>query len=131
MPDRGGMVLPAPLLEGRPPISGYAAGVFRLGGISHRGSLLVLPRGVFAWPPANAASVTEETLSAVLTEGEAISFLLLGTGAAQIFPSKALRDVFTAAGIGLDAMDTGAACRTYNVLLAEERIFAAALIAMP
>lgn len=131
MPDPGGIAPGEPLLEGRPPISGYAAGLFRLSGISHRGSVLILPGGVFAWAVADASAVTEEALAPVLGEGAAIGFLLLGTGAAQIFPSKALRDAFAAAGIGLDAMDTGAACRTYNVLLAEERIFAAALIAMP
>jgi uncharacterized protein len=134
MPDHGGdirMALAGPLVEGRPAIAGYAAGVFRFGGISHRGSLLIMPRGVFAWPVTEASAVTEEALAPVLGEGPAIGFLLLGTGASQIFPSKALRDAFAAASIGLDAMDTGAACRTYNVLLAEERIFAAALIAMP
>ncbi len=60
-----------------------------------------------------------------------VAFLLLGTGAAQIFPDPPLREAFAKAGIGLEAMDTGAACRTYNVLLSEERVFAAALIAMP
>lgn len=120
-----------PLLPGRPPIAGYGAGVFRLGGIEHRGSVLIVPRGVFDWPAADAAALSEEAFAPVLGEGAAVGFLLLGTGAAQIFPSRPLREAFANAGIGLEAMDTGAACRTYNVLLAEERIFAAALIAMP
>jgi uncharacterized protein len=48
-----------------------------------------------------------------------------------VFPDRALRGVFAAAGLGLEPMDTGAACRTYNILLAEGRVFAAALIALP
>ena len=55
----------------------------------------------------------------------------MGAGAARIFPARPLREAFAKAGIGLEAMDTGAACRTYNVLLPEERVFAAALIATP
>lgn len=124
-------MLAEPLVEGRPPIAGYAAGLFRFGGLLHRGSLLILPRGVFAWPVPDISALTETALAPVLGEGESVGFLLLGTGAAQVFPPKALREAFAAASIGLEAMDTGAACRTYNVLLAEARIFAAALIAMP
>ncbi|MEM1307569.1 MAG: Mth938-like domain-containing protein, partial [Pseudomonadota bacterium] len=58
------------------------------------------------------------------------SFLLLGTGARQVFPSAELRAAFIERGIGLEPMDTGAACRTYNVLLAEKRPVAAAIIAV-
>ena len=125
------MVLSEPLLAGRAPIAAYGRGMFRIGGIEHRGSLMILPRGVFGWPVAHADALTEEAFAPVLGDGSAVPFLLLGTGAAQIFPDRPLREVFTKAGIGLDAMDTGAACRTYNVLLSEERVFAAALIAMP
>jgi uncharacterized protein len=123
------MTLPAPLLTVRPPISGYGRGRFRLGGIEHEGSLLILPDGVYAWPVTNAAQITAEYLHPVLTHDPAVDFLILGTGATQIFPDKDLRRMFVDAKIGLEAMDTGAAARTYNVLLAEERIFAAALIA--
>lgn len=125
------MPLSEPLLSGRGPIAGYGPGRFRIGGIEHRGSLLILPRGVFGWPVADASALTEADLAPVLCEGRAAGFLLLGTGAAQIFPPLTLREAFAKAGIGLDAMDTGAACRTYNVLLSEERLFTAALIAMP
>ncbi len=124
------MELPPPLLTGRPPISGYGRGRFRLGGIEHSGSLLILPGGVYPWPVSDASAVSEDMLSPVLTEGAPLSFLLLGTGAAQIFPDRPLRKAFAAAGLGLEPMDTGAACRTYNVLLAEERVFAAALVAL-
>lgn len=119
-----------PLLTSRAPMSGYGRGVFRTGGIEHRGSLLILPDGVYAWPVARFADLTAESLAVVLRANAVVSFLLLGTGAAQHFPGAELRAAFAAAAIGLDAMDTGAACRTYNLLLDEGRAFAAALIAV-
>lgn len=124
------MELAPPLLAGRPPISGYRRGGFRLGGIEHPGSVLILPDGVHAWPVGDAAELSEETVRPVLDEGASLDFLILGTGARQIFPGSSLRESFANAGIALEAMDTGAACRTYNILLAEERIFAAGLIAV-
>lgn len=119
-----------PLLAAPAPISGYGRGMFRTGGIEHRGSLLILPGGVYAWPVAAFAEVTAASLAAVLRDAGAVSFLLLGTGKAQHFPEPDLRAAFAAAKIGLDAMDTGAACRTYNLLFDEGRAFAAALIAL-
>jgi uncharacterized protein len=122
---------PAPLLAGRAQIAGYGRGVFRTGGIEHHGSLLILPEGTFPWAVGSADAVTLESFAPVLELGAAAGFLLLGTGAAQIFPDPSIRAAFAEAGLGLEAMDTGAACRTYNVLLGEERVFAAALIALP
>jgi uncharacterized protein len=121
---------PAPLLAGRAPIAGYGRGLFRTGGLQHRGSLLILPEGTFPWPVASMAELTLDSLAPVFALGKAAGFLLLGTGATQIFPDPSLRQAFAAAGLGLEAMDTGAACRTYNVLLGEERVFATALIAL-
>jgi uncharacterized protein len=122
---------PAPLLAGRAPIGGYGRGVFRTGGVQHRGSLLILPEGTFPWPVASMDELTVDSLAPVLALGKTAGFLLLGTGATQIFPEPALRQAFASAGLGLEAMDTGAACRTYNVLLGEERVFATALVALP
>lgn len=124
------MGLAEPILTGRAPISGYGRGGFRIGGKEHRGSILILPEGVYPWSAANAADLSADQLSPVLDQGAPLGFLILGTGARQIFPSAELRSAFADAGLGLDAMDTGAACRTYNILLAEERVFAAALIAI-
>ena len=121
---------PAPLLAGRAPISGYGKGLFRTGGVQHRGSLLILPDGTWAWEAVSAEGLKPEDFAPVLAQGAALGFLLLGTGARQVFPDPALRAAFADAGLGLEAMDTGAACRTYNVLLAEERVFATALIAI-
>lgn len=76
------MALSEPLLPGRPPIAGYGSGMFRIAGVEHRGSLMILPRGVFAWPVADALELSEATLTPVLDAGPAVGFLLLGTGAA-------------------------------------------------
>lgn len=122
---------PAPLITGRPPIGGYGKGGFRAAGQRIPGSILILPEGVFSWPLSSMAEVTPESFAPVWEAAPRVGFLLLGTGNAQIFPNLAIREAFAAANLGLDAMDTGAACRTYNVLLGEERVFAAALIAMP
>jgi uncharacterized protein len=118
------------LFAGRAPIGGYGKGVFRTGGVQHSGSLLILPDATFAWPVTSAAELSLENLAPILNTPSA-GFLLLGTGATQIFPDRSLREAFAAAGLGLEVMDTGAACRTYNVLLGEARVFAAALIALP
>lgn len=123
------MLLPAPLLTGRPPISGYGRGRFRLGGLEHEGSLLILPDGVYPWPVSDPSDISDEALRPVLSHDPVLDFLILGTGKAQLFPDKDLRRIFADAGVGLEAMDSGAAARTYNVLLAEERVFAAALVA--
>jgi uncharacterized protein len=122
---------PATLLAGRAPISGYGRGLFRTGGVEHRGSLLILPEATLPWDVTSAEALTLDSFAPLLRLGSQIGFVLLGTGPTQIFPAPEIRAAFASARIGLEAMDTGAACRTYNVLLGEERVFAAALIAMP
>lgn len=115
---------------GLSPIEAYGNGGFRFAQMSHVGSLLIVPSGIYAWPVANFAEVGAGSLERVLAEAAQIDVLLLGTGVRQQFPARGLRDVLAGAGLGLEFMDTGAACRTYNVLLAEERAVAAALIAV-
>jgi uncharacterized protein len=115
---------------GQAPIDAYGNGGFRFAQMSHRGSILCLPSGIYAWPPGQADEIDAESLAPVLAEKDALDLLLLGTGPRQQLPSSALRRVFLEADIALEAMDTGAACRTYNVLLAEARPIAAALIAV-
>lgn len=124
------MTAQPPLLTERAPIAGYGNGQFRFGGIAHSGSILILPDGIFAWNAAAAETLTPASLRPVLDCAPNPGFLILGTGPHQIFPPPELRASFDKAGIGLEAMNTGAACRTYNVLLAEERVFAAAFIAV-
>lgn len=123
-----------PRFPGRAPIEAYGNGGFRFAGMSHRGSILCLPSAIVAWdapaPFQTSGELTPAHLAAVLAERGAVEFLLIGTGRKQIFPSREVRQAFREAGVGIDAMDTGAACRTYNVLLAEGRPLAAALVAV-
>lgn len=113
---------------GRAPIDAYGNGGFRFAGMSHRGSILCLPSGIHAWEPAHPLDVA--SLAPALAEKEALGLLILGTGPRQEFPARELRRAFADAGVSLEAMDTGAACRTYNVLLAEGRPVGAALVAV-
>jgi uncharacterized protein len=83
-----------------------------------------------AWEAARFEDLNLQAFSHVLAERREIGFLLLGTGTSLRHPSLEVRTAFAEAGVGLEPMDTGAACRTYNILLAEGRPVAAALIAV-
>jgi uncharacterized protein len=115
-------------------VTAYGNGGFRFADMSHKGSILCLPGGVFAWDVALDAAAADTLkvgdFAFALASLTAPAVLLLGTGAQQIFPSSEITKAFANAGIGLEAMSTGAAARTYNVLLAEKRRVAAALIAV-
>ena len=115
---------------GQAPIDAYGNGGFRFAEMSHRGSILCLPDGVFAWDVTSADELDLARLGRLLEVLEPPYFVLLGTGAAQVFPELDVRRAFIEAKVGLEPMDTGAACRTYNVLLAEGRPVVAALIAV-
>jgi uncharacterized protein len=118
--------------EGRQIIEGYGNGGFRIAGAAHAGSMLVFPDRSEAWPVSDLASLTIETLAAVVAAGRngAVELLLLGCGPRLAPVPPALRVALREAGVGIEPMDTGAACRTYNVLMAEGRRVAAALIAV-
>jgi uncharacterized protein len=111
-------------------VQAYGSGGFRIAGVEHAGSLLVFPDRTLAWPPASVTEVSLESLAEVLKPGAGVEVLLVGTGARLVFLAPALRAALRERGVVADAMDTGAACRTFNVLLAEERRVAAALIAL-
>ena len=114
-----------------PSIDGFGAGGFRLSGEWHAGSLLVVSDEAQVWPVAALADLTPETLEPVLAAGRGeVEFLLLGVGARNAQPPRAVRDALALAGIGLEFMDTPAAARLYNVLTSEGRRIAAALIAV-
>jgi uncharacterized protein len=115
---------------GKALIEAYGSGGFRFAGMSHRGSILVLPSGIYGWDVSAVDEFNVESFARVFTERAAIGFLLLGTGRIQRLPALPIRKAFADQGMGLEAMDTGAAVRTYNVLLAEDRPVAAALIAV-
>jgi uncharacterized protein len=124
------MTFATPRYPGRAPIDAYGNGGFRFAEMSHRGSILCLPSGVYAWPPSSPSEIEAGSLAPALAEKDALGLLLLGTGRGQQLPGSEVRRAFDAAGIALEAMDTGAACRTYNVLLAEGRPVGAALLAV-
>lgn len=112
------------------PIEAYGNGGFRFAGMSHKGSLLALPTGIWAWEPASVQALDPEAFVDVIALADALSFLILGTGRTLAMPPKPVREALQAAGLGLEVMDTGAAARTYNILLEEKRPIAAALIAV-
>jgi len=120
-----------PFYPGQVPVDAYGNGGFRFADMSHRGSILCLPSGILAWDIEGQDEINLKiNYEHVVSEAEQIEILLLGTGVKQIFPQGDTRLFFENAGVQLEAMDTGAACRTYNVLLAEQRRVAAALIAV-
>ena len=114
---------------GRAPIDAYGNGGFRFAGMSHRGSILCLADAIVAWRPTRVEQLSPGCFADVLADPGRISFLLLGTGVSHCQPPPWVHEAFARAGIGLDVMATGAAARTWNVLLAEGRPVAAALMA--
>jgi uncharacterized protein len=119
-----------PFLPGRHPIEAYGRGGFRFAGMSHRGSLLCLPDGIRAWPVATRDDISEETLAPVLDLAERLDFVVLGYGREPWPVPERLRAPFRGRKLSFDAMTTGAAVRTYNVMVAEGRRVAAALVAV-
>lgn len=116
---------------GRQVIESYGDGRFRVSGAVHDGALLVLPERCVAWPVTVTGDITLESLAPLWQSGQGtVDLLLLGGGTRPWLIPTALRAGLKAQGIVVEAMDTGAACRTYNVLLAEERRVAAALLAI-
>jgi uncharacterized protein len=107
-------------------IESYGASGFRVSGHSYDGAILVLPQATYAWPVTALADIAAATLAPAIDAG--IRILLLGCGRHTLPVPPALRQELRARGVVIDAMDTGAACRTYNVLLAEDRLVAAALL---
>lgn len=111
-------------------IQGYGGGGFRIAEVDWTGSVLVLPSNTVAWDVHVFSALSMEAMAPVLVHAAEIELLLIGCGGTQGFVPPRLRDEMRRHGIVIDAMDTGAACRTFNVLLSEERRVAAALIAI-
>ncbi|MFF2320380.1 Mth938-like domain-containing protein [Agrobacterium sp. NPDC058088] len=126
----GGIEIRPAHFPGRAPIDAYGNGGFRFADMSHRGSLLMLPSGIYGWEPVDAKELTVGHFEKVLAEAQDIEVLLIGTGDGMRILSKELRAAFKEAGISVDPMSTGAAVRTYNIMLSESRAVAAALIAV-
>jgi uncharacterized protein len=111
---------------GRQVVDSYGRNGFHVSGVAYEGAILVTAEVTVAWPVNAFDDMTVDSLSFLFDRG--IELLLLGCGARMAPVSAELRAALKARGIVVDSMDTGAACRTYNVLLAEERRVAAALL---
>jgi uncharacterized protein len=123
----------APHLPDPAPIDAYGNGGFRFAGMSHRGSLLCLPNGIWASPVTSAGEIDQAALALVLdpaTADPAVDHFLVGTGKDVIPLPSALRDAFRTRRIAVESMSTGAAVRTYNILLGERRRIGALLVAV-
>jgi uncharacterized protein len=120
---------PAPRPD-RKVVDAYGGGGFTIRGELHRGPIVLLPDAVLEWRYADIAALTEADFAALtaLEPARRPNILLVGMGRRTLFVTPAVRAALRAAGIVADLMDTGAACRTYNVLLAEERRVAACLV---
>jgi uncharacterized protein len=119
-----------PHLPLRMPVDGYGKGGFRFGGMSHRGSLLCLPSGLWAWPVTQTAEIDEAALTMVFAEASEINLFLLGSGSDRWTMPDALQGRFRALKINVEVARTGSAVSTYNILLGEGRRVAAGLIAV-
>jgi uncharacterized protein len=117
-------------VPGRHKIDDYGDGGFRFADMSHRGSIVALPSGVRAVAPRGAADIDDATLDLALTERGAIDLLIIGTGKDLLPLATPLRARLRAAGVGCETMSTGAAVRTYNMLIDEDRRVGAILIAV-
>lgn len=125
-----GIEIRAAHFPGREPIDAYGNGGFRFADMSHRGSILCLPSGVHGWEMGEGDPLTVEKFLKVLDEADAIEVLLVGTGVDLRPLPKELKAALRERKISSDSMNTGAALRTFNIMLAESRAVAAALIAI-
>jgi len=117
--------------KGRQLIQGYGDGGFRISGTRHEGSVWILPEQTLAWAVGAIAEADPASLKDLIAlSAQHVRILLIGTGKAMLPLPATWRALAREADVAIEAMDTGAACRTYNVLLAEEREVAAALIAV-
>jgi uncharacterized protein len=121
----------APHLPRSAPIEAYGKGGFVFDSMSHRGSLLCLPDAIWAWPVTKSDEIDRESLARVFAAANAIDTLVIGTGNDVWLPPPALREALRRVSVVLDAMQTGPAVRTYNIMIGERRRVAAALIAVP
>lgn len=111
-------------------IDAYGNGGFRFATMSHRGSLLCLPDGIWAWPVKTVSEITEAALAPVFERADVLDLFLIGGGRDPFALSEPLRARFRALSITLDCLGTGPAAQTYNILLGEKRRVAAGLIAV-
>jgi uncharacterized protein len=115
---------------GRQLIESYRPGGFRIAGVQHPGSVLVLPERTLGWPVGAPEDITAASLGPITAAEPRVELLIIGLGPRFGPIAAELRAALRGHGISVEAMATDAACRTYNVLLTEDRRVAAALIAL-
>lgn len=125
-----GIVIREAHFPGRAPIDAYGDGGFRFADMSHRGSLLALPSGIHGWQMTEDEKLTVEKLEKVIADAGDIEVLLLGMGHNLRPIPPDVKAMLKSHKIASDPMSTGAAVRTYNIMMAEQRAVAAALIAV-
>ena len=122
-----------PFAPGSHAISAHGGGAFAFAGMLHSGSILATPKGVRPLDAERIEDLDERTLAPLFAEladaPGSVEFLVIGTGPRLVVPPKFVRAALRAAGVRFEAMATGPALRVYNVMRAEDRRVAAALIA--
>jgi uncharacterized protein len=119
---------PLPAVADRQKIQKYGAGRFTVSGQVFTGGVLVLPQQTLPWPAEALDSLSEQAITLLIEHAALIDVCLMGCGPKTLQLPPPLRARLKAAGLRIDVMDTGSACRTYNVLMTEGRAVAAALI---
>lgn len=116
-------------------IQSYRNGIFRISGVEFSGPVIVFPDRSEAWAPADplfkVSGLVIDDFSAIIRMNPAVTMIVLGCGPVMALPPVALRKSLKEQGIVIEPMETGAACRTYNVLAGEDRRVAAALLPIP
>lgn len=108
-------------------ILGYESGRIQVGGRAYTRGLIVSPERIVSdWGPDRAADLSAEHFEAIIALEPQV--IILGTGERQVFPDPRTYVAALQRGLGVEVMDTGAACRTYNILMSEGRKVAAGLI---
>jgi len=125
-----GLTMSAAHFPGRAPIDAYGDGGFRFAEMSHRGSIICLPSGIYGWNVEMPDDLVLKNFRKILQEAETIEILLIGSGENLCPLEPGLRAALRNVDISADAMGTGAAVRTYNILLGERRAVAAAMLAV-
>lgn len=124
------MTDPQGYVPGRYKIDDYGNGGFRFADMSHRGSILALPTGVRAIAPRAWNEIDAATIDLALSDSGELDLFIIGTGKDLMPLASALRAKLRDAGVGCETMATGAAVRTYNMLIDEGRQIGALLIAV-
>lgn len=114
--------------EGRQIIQSYGPAGFKINGRVHNGGVIVYPEKTLEWLSSSFSALDESAFDILVPESNNIDVVLLGTGARQEFFSPKLKQALKEKGLSVEAMDSGAACRTYNVLMSEGRRVVAALL---